>query len=241
MCVIAWAWHAHPACPLLVLANRDEFHARPAEPLHWWRSPAEFLAGRDVRAGGTWLGVTRSGRFAAVTNRAGPKPARAPSRGALPVAFLVGSADPAEGGAEVAGTADRYAGFNLLLSDGATLAFVSNREAQRRLAPGVHGMANDRLDESVPKVRRLVAALKRWAGAQEPLLAEDWLARLGDDSHEHGAGPESAIFVRGAAYGTRASSVVAIAADGQAVFLERGFDARGNAVRTERFQFEIVR
>lgn len=241
MCVIAWAWRAHPRYPLAVLANRDERHDRRTAPLHWWRQPPGVLAGRDLEAGGTWLGVTRSGRFAAVTNRAGTKLENAPSRGGLPVGFLTGAADAAAQAATVARRADDYAGFSLLFGDGDTLAFVSNREPGRFLEPGIYGMANAALGEDAPKVRRLTALLEQWAGTGAPAAPQPWLDRLADAQPAPGAGPASAVFVRGADYGTRASSVVVVEADGRITFAERSFGALGRSAGATAFEFGIVR
>lgn len=227
MCVIAWAWRAHPRYRLVVLANRDERHARPAEPLHWWADAPEVLAGRDAEAGGTWLGASRSGRFAALTNRPGPPPAGAPSRGELAAGFLASSAGAVAAASLLAARADAYAGFNLLLVDAEALAFVSNREPPRALDAGVYGMANGALDERSPKVRQLVARLAAWAGGGGEPAEREWFAWLADDAPAPGGGAASAIFVRGAEYGTRASSVVTLAADGAGRIAERRFDAAG--------------
>src|SRR3954464_3517159 len=115
MCLIVLAWHAHPRFPLVVAANRDEFHGRKAAPAAFWRDRPEILAGRDLQAMGTWMGVTRHGRFAAVTNYRGARePSAAESRGALVTSFLAGTASAADYMADVAVRASRYSGFNLL-------------------------------------------------------------------------------------------------------------------------------
>lgn len=239
MCVIAWAWKVHPRYPLAVLANRDERHARPAAPLDWWADPPGVLAGRDLEAGGTWLGLSRSGRFAAVTNRPGPKPPGAPSRGELVKEFLLASADAREAAVAISRDAEKYAGFNLLAGDGDRLAFASNREAARELSPGIHGMANGALDEAVPKVSRLTELLGSWGEGGEEPQAEEWLALLADDRPERGGEPESAVFVRGADYGTRSSSIVTVGADGRVGFLERSYGADGQPIGTAAFDFPI--
>lgn len=238
MCVIAWAWRAHPDYPLVVIGNRDELHARPAEPAGWWDEAPQVLAGRDAEAGGTWLGVTRAGRFAAVTNRRpGRRPPAAPSRGALTAAFLKSGDDAATAAAAVA--AGRYAGFNLLLGDGTSLEFVSNREPARMLAPGVYGMANAELDEAAPKVRRLRDALATWARTRAGPTPAAWIARLGEDVPLAGEDPLSAVFVRGASYGTRASTVLVLGADAGAVFVERRFAAGGAPLDENQFRFKL--
>ncbi|HPW82765.1 MAG TPA: NRDE family protein, partial [Rhodoferax sp.] len=123
MCLIAWSWQPASATPLLLLSNRDEFYHRPALPLHWWE-PApggvEILAGRDLQAGGTWLGVSRSGRLAAITNYRTPVPARdnTPSRGELVAGFLQGSQSAMEYLQALSDRAQDYNPFNLLVFDG---------------------------------------------------------------------------------------------------------------------------
>lgn len=242
MCVIAWSWRAHPDYPLVVAGNRDELHARPAEPAHWWDEAPQVLAGRDSEAGGTWLGVTRSGRFAVVTNRRpGRRPPEAPSRGALTAGFLC-SDYAADGAAkQISGMADQYAGFNLLVADGTALHFVSNRDADRALTPGVHAMANANLDEPAPKVRRLAEGLSAWSRAAARPAPEQWLAWLADDSTLERDNPLSAVFVRGERYGTRASTVIVFGANGDVVFIERRFAAGGVPLDENQFHFVIER
>jgi uncharacterized protein with NRDE domain len=242
MCVIAWAWRAHPRWPLVALANRDERHARASTPLAWWPDSPDVLAGRDCEAGGTWLGVNRAGRFAAVTNRPGSKPPGVPSRGDLAAGFLAGAMGAKESAAAIAPEAERYAGFNLLLGDGERLAFVSNREPDRALEPGIHGMANGVLDEAILKVARLKAWLKAALNDCLPTPADvppdAWLAPLADTEPARSDRPASAIFVRGPNYGTRSSSIVAFGAEGTIRFIERRFDAAGRALGTSDFSFE---
>lgn len=228
MCVIAWAWRARPDCRLVVLANRDEYHGRAAEPLHRWPDAPGILAGRDAEAGGTWLGVGRGGRFAAVTNRPGPRPGDAPSRGGLPADYLRSSQPAAAAAAAVAERAGSYAGFNLLLADADTLAFVSNRESAAMLVPGVGGMANDALAEDAPKVRELTLRLGRWAAGASPAQEAQWFAWLADDEAAADGAPTSAIFVRGETYGTRSSTVLVVAADGSGRIVERRFGPGGH-------------
>ncbi len=240
MCVIAWAWQVHPRYPLMVLANRDERHARPALSAHWWTDAPEVLAGRDVEAGGTWLGITRTGRFAAVTNRPGAKPPDASSRGDLTADFLRGLASVEATADAIATRAEAYAGFNLLLGDRTTLVFVSNRETCRRLDPGVYGMANGALDEPLPKVERLVVALDGSSadGAEADVCR--WLHLLEDDKPERGRDSTGAIFVRGAEYGTRASSLLLICADDRVRFVEHGFGPLGQRLGIVTFEFWIA-
>ena len=148
MCLIVLGWRADPRYPLLVAANRDEFHSRPAAPAAFWRDQPEILAGRDLQAMGTWMGVSRSGRFAAVTNYRGARePSAAESRGALVSAFLAGAATAAAYLADVAARGASYSGFNLLACDRQELWWMSNRDgAPRRLEPGYYALGNLLLD-----------------------------------------------------------------------------------------------
>ena len=165
MCLILLAWHAHPDYALVVAANRDEFHARPAVPAHWWPEAPDLLAGRDLEGGGTWLGLTRSGRFAALTNYRDPTLHRAgaPSRGAL-VRDALASNDAALRSLQRVATLSRnYAGFNLFVSDGAQLGIhESTTGVVRQLAPGIYALSNHLLDTPWPKVAR---ARERFAAA----------------------------------------------------------------------------
>lgn len=237
MCLIVVGWHAHPDYPLIVAANRDEWYARPtAAAARWGDAPAVF-AGRDLEAGGTWLGITEHGRFAAVTNVREPgQPAGRQSRGALTRDFLIGDAS-----AEVAIQTiddDEYAGFNLLLGDCKQLYYRTNRHGGvERLAPGIYGLSNHRLDTPWPK---LLTARQQFAAAIHALpderalfalLADD---RTVDDENLPKTGVPlawerrlSAIFVRSEDYGTRASTVLWRRRDGAIQLHERSFGPFG--------------
>jgi uncharacterized protein with NRDE domain len=185
MCLIVLAWRAHPEYPLIVAANRDEFQARPAAPAAFWDDHPEILAGRDLEARGTWMGVSRSGRFAAVTNYRGAREPRAvESRGALVSRFLVGGEKP--GPYIDSLRKDLYSGFNLLACDGEELWWISNRNgAPRRLEPGVYGLANALLDSAdVEPAKRAFAAAIEPAPAVETLFAV--LARFRLVNREYG-------------------------------------------------------
>lgn len=158
MCLLIFAHQVSPHYPLLVAANRDEFHARPTAVSEFWPERPQLLAGRDLQQGGTWMGVTRSGRFAAVTNYRDPaRTAPAPrSRGELPLDFLAGSQAPGEFLADVAAREQDYAGFNLLVGDRGSLWYFTNSDtmAPRRLVAGVYGLSNASLDTPWPKVEQ---------------------------------------------------------------------------------------
>ena len=243
MCLIAWSWRQHPDYPLVVLANRDEAHARSSAPAHWWEhTDPPILAGRDLEAGGTWLGLTPAGQFAALTNRPGQKPAGtdAPSRGGLIVHCLSTPISTAQAGAELEPVAGDYAGFNLLFGDGRSLAFLSNREPARTLGPGVHAMANGALDEPIPKVERLAGRLRDWGNAGAEPVFDEWLEALADARPLEGGLAHSAVFVKGEQYGTRASTIVTMGADGRVHFMERTYGAGGLPGDVAHFEFGLT-
>ena len=244
MCLIAFAWQAHPEFPLVVAGNRDEFFARPTASAGWWPD-GRRLAGRDLRAGGTWMGVSAGGRFAALTNHRDPTAQRAgaPSRGALVERFLDDD-EPAEGSlAGIGNEAARYNGFNLLAGrwrEPAGLWIVASPGdgAVRRVEPGVHGLSNARLDTAWPKVDRVVRGLE--SALAGPVAAEhvidDLFALLADrrvapDDHLPSTGVPleveralSAPFIRMPEYGTRSSTILLAARDGAATYVERRFE-----------------
>ncbi len=247
MCLIAVAWQAHPDYPLIVLANRDEFHARPAAPARFWAEAPQLLAGRDLSAGGTWLGVTRQGRFAALTNvrEPGMRPGGR-SRGLIVSAYLQGDARAEAYAADVTVEGGEYSGFNLLASDGDSLWWTSNRGAgPQRLDPGVYLLSNHLLDTPWPKVELLRAGLLAQLSQPEPeallALLQDERKAADIDLPDTGIGLAmerllSAPFIRSPQYGTRASTVVLAGRD-RIRFIEQGHGADGPLQRSD-FAFE---
>ena len=157
MCLIVFAYKQHPQYELILIANRDEFLERPTATAHWWEDHPEVLGGRDLQAGGTWMGVNKQGDFAALTNFREPHNIRpdAPSRGALVKDFLT---DPIKAKdymtALEKGKMD-YNGFNLLVKDNSGLYYSSNRKTGiQRLEPGIYGLSNHLLDTPWPKVKQ---------------------------------------------------------------------------------------
>ncbi len=172
MCLILVAWRSHPRYPCVVAANRDEYFGRPTAEADWWEEPGEILAGRDLQAGGTWLGVTRTGRFSALTNFRDPSVVKpdAPSRGALVTGFLTSRASTAEGLEEIARRGAQCNPFNVLCSDGQDLGvYESTTGAGRILDPGVYALSNHLLDTPWPKVTQAKSRLARSAQRSAPV------------------------------------------------------------------------
>jgi uncharacterized protein with NRDE domain len=242
MCLIALGLDVANEYVLVLAANRDERHARPTAPARWWPEQSGILGGRDLQAGGTWLGITRTGRAAALTNIHEHEPRAAPrSRGELVATFLQGSAPAAEFAAELRPVLDRYAAFNLLLYDGAELRYVSNRTPPRALGAGIHVLSNADPTVDWPKIRRARAGMDAWLA--KPGEASTLLELLAERAPQRAA-PEyyrDALFVEGAEYGTRCSTVLTIARTGGVVFIERRFDARGRVTGEDRYDLELER
>lgn len=223
MCLIAWNWQPDSATPLLLLANRDEFYARPALPLHWWDG-GHVLAGKDLQAGGTWLGVSRSGRLAALTNYRLPvyDPAPRPSRGALVADFLHGNMDARSYLETLAHHAEDYNPFNVLVCDGQRLCGLESRHKRVvEFLPGLGAVSNADFDTPWPKLVRLKAGLQHQLriGLLEvahllPLL-QDRTVAMDAELPRTGVPLEvermlSAAFVASQPYGTRACSILAL-------------------------------
>ena len=242
MCLILVGWRVHPNFPLVVAANRDEFYARPTALADFWADVTDVIAGRDLEAGGTWLGITRGGRFAAVTNvrESGAGKGRH-SRGRLTQDFLAGRQGPEEYLRDL--DPKDYSGFNLLLGDGDALWYFSNRgTGPEVLEPGIYGLSNHLLDSPWPK---LLTARQGFARALGDLPDRSSLFRvLADD--EIVADTElpatgiplewerrlSAIFVHSAAYGTRASTVVTRTTAGDICLEERSYGPNGQPIQS---------
>lgn len=254
MCLILFAHQASPGHALVLAANRDEFFARPTGPADYWADAPQVLAGRDLEKGGTWMGVTRDGRWAAVTNyRDGARAeSGSRSRGELVARYLIGEASAASYAAAVARAGAQYHGFNLLVGDAHGVHYVSNRGGQpQALEPGIYGLSNHLLDTPWPKVERgkgeLVTLLKRNpvdpAGPLLALLADRRPAPE-NDLPETGVSRDwerllSSVFIRAPGYGTRASSVLLIERGGEASLCERSFGADAELLEDRRFRFTV--
>jgi uncharacterized protein with NRDE domain len=246
MCLLLVANRVHPRYDLAVAANRDEQHARPSAPAHFWRNPVGLLAGRDLSAGGTWLGVDARGRFAAVTNfheTGGATARHMPSRGGLVTAYLGGEADAARFVQDLAARANDYAGFSLLLADRDSLWYATNRGPlfARRLEPGIYGLSNHLLDTPWPKTVRARERLASWVDVGSPDL-EPLHALLLDSATEPGSGlpwpAASGAFVNGEEFGTR--SATWLARDAELLQLgEENFAPLGRSTGMARFSVSL--
>ncbi len=251
MCLVVIAFGADERLPLIIAANRDEFHARPAAPADWWADHRDILGGRDLQAGGTWLGVHRAGRYGVITNYSGATESRTKgrSRGHLVADFLQGSDTPVDYLRSIA--ANDYAGFNLLVGDRQHLAYLSNRGGGlRELPAGIYGLSNATLDTPWEKVERSKQRLGMLL--DEGRANETHLLRLLGDRNK---GPVSearserlpfalahaltAPFIITEKYGTRCSTVVRVVDDDGWHFQERRFDAAGTSVGDRRYSFRV--
>lgn len=255
MCLISLNWRAHPRYELVLAANRDEFHHRPTAAAGWWNDASDVFGGRDLQQGGGWLAASRQRKLAAVTNvrRMAQPDSNAPSRGALIADFMRSTQSSAEFAKRLRGRADAYAGFNLLLYDGDNLLYVTNHDGfhSERLTPGLHAVSNAALDTPWPKLLRLRDRMEDWTRQEQPdesalleALADDHVA---PDSAlpDTGVGIElerflSPAFIRGPQYGTRASSVIALARDGTLRFHERRFGPNGVPAGETRESFQTA-
>ena len=249
MCLIVVGWRVHADYPLVLAANRDEFHARPTAAAAAWAEAPTVIGGLDLEAGGTWLGAAPGGRFAAVTNVREPGMAKGErSRGQLTRAFLLGQQAAADYAAAIDNAA--YSGFNLLLGDGDELVYASNRsDGPRTLAPGIYGLSNHRLDTPWPK---LVQARAAFAEALAALPGEeaffDLLAERSivadDDLPATGVTLEwerrlSAVFVLSESYGTRASTLLLGDRHGRMQLHERSFAPDGSRLQSSRISTSV--
>jgi uncharacterized protein with NRDE domain len=251
MCLVLIALDSHPDYSLILVANRDEFYDRPTAPAAFWADAPSVLAGRDLKAGGTWLGIDRRGRLAAVTNyRQGERePPTARSRGRLVSDFLTGDTSALKHIERVQSEAGLYNGFNLIAGDAGGFFYYSNREGRvRTLAPGVYGLSNHLLDTPWPKVTSAKSAFGALLNGEATELTEALFTLLSDRSRaadallpSTGVGPEwehllSSAFIASDGYGTRSSTVVLVGRNGNILFVERTFGPGGVPGREARFE-----
>lgn len=238
MCLIVFAWRPSHAQPLIVAANRDEFYARPTQPLAQWADAPHVYAGRDLEAGGTWLGITAAGRFAALTNIRDPGlPLGLRSRGELVAQFLTTDIPIEDYLTEVANRSTEYGGFNLLVGDRKQLYYLNGSHPEPQLlGDGVYGLSNAGLDTPWPKVEKAKAALSTQLHDPNPLAL---MALLSDPTTAPTADlPDTGVslvteallssaFIASPTYGTRASTVLIVNDDGSRRFMEHSFGPHG--------------
>ena len=254
MCLILLAHGAHPEYPLVIAANRDEYYQRPSAKAAFWQDHPHILAGRDLEGMGTWLGVTRRGRFAALTNFRDPNERKtdAPTRGQLVSGFLTSERKPRAYLEDVAALAPNYNGFSLLAGDIDGVFFFSSRASSvQQVSPGIHGLSNHLLDTPWPKVTR--GKLRLHAALADEPSPEALLDLLNDREpaadHElpdTGIGTEmervlSPALIVSTQYGTRASTAVLIGRDGGVSFSERTILRGGDIGATVSLRFRLER
>ncbi|UCH98734.1 MAG: NRDE family protein [Candidatus Aminicenantes bacterium] len=238
MCLILFAFQSHSRYKLIFAANRDEFYHRPTAPARWWKEARFLLAGKDLEAGGTWMGITKNGKIAALTNYRGTEfhKENAPSRGALVSQYLLSNISSQEYLEELQAKSVEYNGFNLILGNMDKLCCYSNRQNKiLQVPPGVHGLSNDSLDTPWPKVVKGKQILEQQVLNQPEISLESIFSFLADTEMapddqlpDTGVGIEyervlSSIFIKSPQYGTRSSTVVLVDNDNHVTFAERGF------------------
>ncbi len=259
MCLILLSYDQHPDYKLIFAANRDEFYDRPTRPLAFWEDRPEIIAGRDMKGNGTWFGVDRTGRFAAVTNYRDPAQnlPHAPTRGALVSDFITASETARTYMQKIASAGQHYNGFNLLIGDRSGVWYYSNRGNDiQKLKPGLFGISNHLIETPWPKVKKGKAELQDLLSAQKDINCEDLLKILADQSvppdktlPDTGVGIEwerilSPLFITSSVYGTRSSSVLLVKRNGRVIFVERTFIPEANGAikqETRKFSFTTSR
>jgi len=254
MCIILFSYKSNPEYPLILASNRDEFYDRPAAPATFWDDEPELLAGRDLKECGTWLGITKSGRVASLTNFRAPHSVmeNAPTRGALVTGFLKGRDAPTAYIEKICRNATQYNGFNLLFGYFDDLYYFSNKgNIFEQVAPGLHGLSNHHLNTPWPKVaegKRKLGGLLSGGNSFSPEAIFEVLAsttRPADDVlPDTGVGIEwerilSPIFVESPVYGTRFSTVLLVDKDGNVTFIERVLNHGPEHFETRKFEFAI--
>lgn len=253
MCFIVFAYDSHPKYALILAANRDEFYERPTAPAQFWEALPQVLGGRDLKGGGTWLGITKHGRFAALTNIREPENVLplAPSRGELVCNYLRSEQIPSAFVSELAASSRTYNGYNLLIGDTESLYYQSNRHTPpQNLSAGVYALSNHLLDTPWPKVRRgkaLFSDAMKSEQVHPDALLEVLLdqARPSDDQLPSTGVPLewervlSPVFIQTPTYGTRCSTVLLIDRHGVVSFLEYTHAVGGFEAKRREFQFSI--
>lgn len=239
MCIVSFHFQQHPKYKLIIAANRDEFYRRPAEALHFWPDEPNILAGRDLEAKGTWLGMTKDGKFATLTNYRHPKyfnDQDKRSRGDIVTNFLTGSTHPETYLQQLHERRHEYSGFNIIVGNADELYYYGNEQGEViKIEPGTHSLCNQLLNTPWPKVKRAKSSLNDYVMNNETINPDELFIQLQDDTvapdeelPDTGIGLErerqvSPIFIRTEDYGTRVSTVILITHDNQVQFIERTF------------------
>jgi len=254
MCLILFSYLSHPEYPLILAANRDEFYERPTAQASFWEETPDMLAGRDLKDGGTWLGITRTGRMAAITNFRNIRNLKsdAPSRGNLVSRFLRGNEDPEEYIQNIRLLSDRYNGFSLILGDRSGFFCFSNAgDVLHEISPGVHGLSNHLLDTPWPKVKQGRGLLGSLTSKHQNPPPDEIFSMLADTSRpadrhlpNTGIGLEwerllSSIFIQSEIYGTRSSTIIFVDRENNVTFIDRSFIPGSGEYRTAEFGFRM--
>ncbi|MDZ7695110.1 MAG: NRDE family protein [Balneolaceae bacterium] len=248
MCLIAFSYQQHPSYDFIFIANRDEFYGRPTRPAQFWEDHHSLLAGKDLKEGGTWMGITERGRFSALTNYRNPSTRKedAPSRGHLVLDYLKGGNPPELYLRRLHPKADKYNGFNLLVGAPGNLMYYSNKSNQATaLDAGLYGLSNDVLDTSWPKTKQAKQQLSAVIQQDEDSIDKDALFEIlqnekqaADDQLPDTGIPKeleravSPIFIKTEKYGTRSSTIVLISKEGEVTFEERRYKKEAPRLRT---------
>ncbi len=253
MCLLLISYNTHPEYPLIIAANRDEFYKRPTENAHFWNEYPDLLAGKDLEGGGTWLGITKKGRFSAITNYRDMKSIKsdAPTRGKLVTDFLQSELSPLKYGHSLLNKAETYNGYNLLFSDSESFYYFSNQTKElKQLSPGIYGLSNHLLDTPWPKVIRSKKAFS-YSASKDKISTDDLFEILSDDRvapdnqlPETGLDLEleravSPIFIKSDRYGTRSSTVLLVNNLNEVLFIERSLDTKNDLWNESRFEFKL--
>lgn len=248
MCLLVWAYDMHPQYRLILAGNRDEFYARPTAPVARWPESAGVVAGRDLRAGGTWMGADSSARFCVVTNVRAPDAENptAPSRGALVAGYLLHRTSAAAYQRAVEQTGGQYNGFNLLIGDAGGLHYASTSAPSQTLRAGLYGLSNATLDVPWPKVTRAKDWLRSLVGTHEDLvpalfnLLQDTTPAPDEALPDTGLPLDqeralSSIFIASPGYGTRASTVLLLNRTGGGTLIEQSYTPDGAIATRQHF------
>ena len=254
MCIVLLAYKIHPQFPLIVLTNRDEFYDRESQPSGFWEDYPYLLAGKDIEGKGTWLGITKCGRFAVITNYRDPHRMKkdAPTRGFIALDYLVGSQETPDYLDRLGQMESVHNGFNLIFGNIEHLHYYSNiKNRASKLNPGIYGLSNHFLDTPWPKVKKGKRLLEDILEKDPSINFKKLLDILFDDQKakpydlpETGIGSEfehllSSIFIKSETYGTKASTVIRVDREKNVFFNELSFQSADDPGTERQFNFRI--